>query len=85
MTEDRLDLLGGPHCRSPLQLASPASRGHGDRHFDCSELDRALANVGMQVRWIPIRRGGRWWLHQVKAFLTGNERFSFPLIVAGKP
>jgi SAM-dependent methyltransferase len=70
---------------TPVANRSRPGTGHGDRHFDRSELDQALIGAGMRPRWIPIRRSGRWWLHQLKALLKGNERFSFPLIVADKP
>lgn len=70
---------------TPVGRRSRPGTGHGDRHFERSELDQALIRTGMRPRWIPIRRGGRWWLHQLKALLKGNERFSFPLVLADKP
>jgi SAM-dependent methyltransferase len=76
----RLVVLDTPIARQPR----PGS-GRGDRHFDRDELDQALTQAGLRSRWIPIRRGSRWWLHQAKVFLKGDERFSFPLIVADKP
>ncbi len=70
---------------TPIAPRSRPGTGRGDRHFDRNELDQALVTAGLRPRWIPIRRGPRWWLHQAKVLLKGNERFSFPLIIAEKP
>lgn len=70
---------------TPVARQLRPGTGQGDRHFGHDELDQALAGAGMRPQWRPIRRDRRWWFHQVKALLKGDERFSFPLIVADKP
>jgi SAM-dependent methyltransferase len=70
---------------TPVAQQSRPGTGHGDRHFDRDELNQALAGARLRPQWKPVRRGRRWWFHQVKALLKGDERFSFPLIIADKP
>lgn len=73
----RLIILDTPISRWP----HPGS-GQGDRHLGREELQGALRQAGLQPRWLEVRRGWRWRLHQAKAWLRRNPRFSFPTIVA---
>ncbi len=49
------------------------------------ELEEALAAAGLCPRWVPIRRGSRWWVYQAKTWLKRKARFSFPMIIAERP
>jgi SAM-dependent methyltransferase len=69
---------------TPIARQSRPGTGRGDRHFDRKELNQALTQAGLRPRWIPVRRGRRWWLHQAKALLKGDERFDFPLVLADR-
>jgi SAM-dependent methyltransferase len=76
----RLVVLDTPIARRPRQGTGP-----GDRHLGRQELCQALLAAGLSPRWIVIRRGARWWLHQAKAVLKRDLRFSFPMILADLP
>jgi SAM-dependent methyltransferase len=58
--------------------------GLGDRHLGRQELQGALLRARLQPRWIRVSRWVRWWVHQVKAWAKGDERFSFPIVRACK-
>jgi SAM-dependent methyltransferase len=75
----RIVILDTPIARRP----QPGT-GLGDRHLGRQELHAALLAVGLGPRWIPIRRGTRWWIHRAKAWLKRDAPFSFPLIIAGR-
>jgi SAM-dependent methyltransferase len=67
---------------TPIAARPRPGGGLGDRHLGRQELQAALAAAGLRPRWIPIRRGVRWWLFQVKHRLKGGASFSFPLVLA---
>jgi SAM-dependent methyltransferase len=73
----RLVILDTPISRQPRPGA-----GLGDRHLGHQELHQALLDSGFEPRWLAIRRGIRWWLHQARAWFQRDPRFTFPLIVA---
>jgi SAM-dependent methyltransferase len=73
----RLAILDTPISRQP----QPGT-GRGDRHLSRRELEAALQAAGLSVRWVEVRRGRAWGLHQLKARLRRTPRFSFPMIVA---
>lgn len=73
----RIFILDTPVARRPFP-----GTGRGDRHLGQQELDQALMAAGLGPRWISIRRGARWWSHQVKAILRREARFTFPMVVA---
>jgi SAM-dependent methyltransferase len=73
----RLIILDTPISHRPR----PGS-GLGDRHLGHQELQQALLGAGLKPQWSTIRRGSRWWLHQARAWLRRDARFSFPLVVA---
>lgn len=73
----RLIVLNTPIARQPR----PGTI-RGDRHLGRDELGTALTQAGLRPRWITVRRGPRWWVYQAKAWLKGDARFSFPMVVA---
>jgi SAM-dependent methyltransferase len=75
----RLAIVDTPIARHPRP-----GTGQGDRHLGQQELHDALLRSGMIPRWIKIHRGPRWWLHQAKALLKRDARFSFPIVVADR-
>jgi SAM-dependent methyltransferase len=75
----RIVILDTPVARRPRP-----GTGRGDRHLGRRELHDALQAAGLSSRWITIRRGVRWWSHQVKAILKRDARFFFPMIVADR-
>jgi SAM-dependent methyltransferase len=75
----RIVILDTPISRRP----APGT-GRGDRHLGHQELDGALLAAGLSPRWVPVRRGARWWRHQAKAWLRRQPRFSFPMIIADR-
>ena len=66
---------------TPVAHRPQPGRGLGDRHIGRRELHEALLAAGLRPRWIPIRRSWRWWIHQAKAWLKGDARFSFPMVL----
>lgn len=75
----RLGVLDTPIARRPRP-----GTGQGDRHLGRQELHEALLAAGLSPRWVPVRRGARWRLHQAKAWLKRDALFSFPLILADR-
>jgi SAM-dependent methyltransferase len=75
----RLVVLDTPIARQPRP-----GTGRGDRHLGRQELHQALLAAGLSPRWVPIRRGLAWWHHQARAWLRGEARFSFPMILADR-
>jgi SAM-dependent methyltransferase len=75
----RLVVLDTPIARRPRPGTS-----QGDRHLGRQELHDALLAAGLSPRWVPIRRGARWRLHQAKTRLKGDPRFSFPMVLADR-
>ena len=75
----RLIVLDTPVAREPR----PGS-GSGDRHLGRKELHQALLRVSLRPRWIRVRRGPRWWVHQAKVRAKGDALFSLPMIVADR-
>ena len=73
----RIIILDTPIARRP----HPGT-GRGDRHLGRRELDQALLAAGLSPRWFSVRRGARWWSHQVRASLRRDGIFSFPIVVA---
>jgi SAM-dependent methyltransferase len=73
----RLIILDTPVSRRPRP-----GTGRGDRHLGRRELQTALEAAGLAARWIGVRRGLAWSLHQLKSWLRRAPRFSFPMIVA---
>jgi SAM-dependent methyltransferase len=73
----RLVILDTPVAKRPRP-----GTGRGDRHLGRQELDSALVAAGLEPRWLSVRRGAGWWIHQAKAWLKRQPRFSFPMIVA---
>lgn len=73
----RLVILDSPVSRRPRP-----GTGRGDRHLGRRELQEALQSAGLSARWIGVRRGRAWALHQLKAWLRRAPRFSFPMVVA---
>jgi SAM-dependent methyltransferase len=69
---------------TPIAARSRPGTGRGDRHLGRSELEEALVRASLNPRWIDIRRGVNWYMHQAKAFLRREPRFSFPMVVADK-
>ncbi|MEE8390849.1 MAG: methyltransferase domain-containing protein [Anaerolineae bacterium] len=53
----------------------------GDRHLGRRELQKALVAAGLRPRWIPVRRGVRWWVYQAKLRLKRGAPFLFPMVV----
>jgi SAM-dependent methyltransferase len=76
-TGGRLVVLDTPIARRPRPGTHP-----GDRHLGQQELHDALLGAGLHPRWIAVGRDLRWWRHQVRAWLSRNPRFSFPMVVA---
>jgi SAM-dependent methyltransferase len=76
----RLIVLDTPIARQPRP-----GTGRGDRHLGRAELQGALLEAGLQPRWLEVRRGHQWWLHQARALLRRDARFSFPITFADKP
>jgi SAM-dependent methyltransferase len=72
----RIIILDTPISKQPW-----SGSGLGSRHLGQNELKDALAGAGMGVRWIPVARGLRWWIYQVKNRLKSGTRFSFPMVV----
>jgi SAM-dependent methyltransferase len=66
---------------TPIAPRPRPGSGLGDRHLGRGELEQALAGAGLRPRWISIRRGWRWWVHQAKAWLKRDARFSFPMVL----
>jgi hypothetical protein len=77
--DGRIIIVDTPIARQPQ-----SGTGQGDRHLGRQELHESLLGAGLSPRWIPIRRGMRWWLHQAKAWLRRDAGFSFPMIVADR-
>jgi SAM-dependent methyltransferase len=75
----RLIVLDTPISRHPRP-----GTGQGDRHLSRRELQAALVKAGLRPRWIEVRRGLRWWSHQLKAWLRRDPTFSFPMIAADR-
>jgi hypothetical protein len=69
---------------TPIAPRPRRGTGQGDRHLGRQELHGALLAAGLSPRWFPIRRGARWRLHQAKAWLKRDARFSFPMVVADR-
>jgi SAM-dependent methyltransferase len=69
---------------TPISVRPRPGTGRGDRHLGRLELEDALHHAGLRPRWIKIRRGVHWQLHQAKAFLRRDPRFSFPMVVADR-
>jgi len=69
---------------TPIAQRPQAGTGRGDRHLGRNELHAALLAAGLRPRWLPVRRGPRWWAHQAKALVKGEPLFSFPMMVACK-
>lgn len=69
---------------TPIADRPRPGTGRGDRHLGRSELEQALRRAGLNLRWIQIRRGLYWTVHQTKAFLRREPRFSFPMVVADR-
>jgi SAM-dependent methyltransferase len=69
---------------TPIARRPRPGTGQGDRHLGRQELHDALLAAGLQPRWHAIRRGKAWWSHQLRAWVRGRDRFSFPLIVADR-
>lgn len=67
---------------TPISHQPRPGTGLGDRHLGYQELQQALLGAGLKPRWSAIRRGSRWWLHQARAWLRRDPRYSFPLVVA---
>jgi len=66
---------------TPIAPRPRPGSGRGDRHLGRQELEQALVAAGLRPRWISIRRGWRWWVHQTKAWLKRDPRFSFPMLL----
>jgi SAM-dependent methyltransferase len=73
----RVIVLDSPVSRQPVP-----GTGRGDRHLGHQELQDALERAGLRPRWLPILRGPRWWLYQVKTRLRRDHAFGFPMVVA---
>jgi SAM-dependent methyltransferase len=73
----RLIILDTPVARRPR----PAT-GRGGRHLGHEELHMALVAAGLEPRWLQVRRGTGWWIHQAKTWLRQQPSFSFPIVVA---
>ena len=73
----RLVILDAPVASRPR----PGTE-RGDRHLGRQELHAALLAAGLEPRWLAVRRGAGWWIHQAKAWLRQQPRFSFPMVVA---
>jgi SAM-dependent methyltransferase len=71
-----LFLLDTPIARSPRR-----GTGKGDRHLGHYELMRTMEMVGLDVRWVTVPRCARWRAHQARAWLRGDSRFSFPIVI----
>ena len=67
---------------TPIARHPRPGTGRGDRHLGRQELHSALLDAGLRPRRMAVQRGWRWRMHQVKALLRGDARFSFPMIVA---
>ena len=86
-TLDRASLALRPGGRvfildTPIGREPQRGTGRGDRHLGQQELHSALLAAGLEPRWLSIRRGWRWWTHQLKASIKWQPRYSFPMIVA---
>ena len=84
-----LVVLDVPITRQPGPGGAPDD-GHRSprrsrRSLDRWELEEALVAAGLRPRWVPIRRGPRWWAHQAKTWLKREARFSFPMMIAERP
>jgi len=66
---------------TPVAARPRPGTGRGDRHLGRRELEQAMEAAGLRLRWISVRRGVRWWMHQAKACLKGDARFRFPMII----
>jgi SAM-dependent methyltransferase len=73
----RIIIMDSPTTRRPFP-----GTGRGDRHLGRQELNQALLAAGLSPRWISVRRGVRWWRHQVKGIVRHNAIFSFPMVIA---
>lgn len=60
------------------------SNGRPRHSLGRRELERALMAAGLSPRWVPVRRGPRWWVYQARTWLKGEARFSFPMVVADR-
>ena len=67
---------------TPIAERPRPGTGQGNRHLGRQELEEALLAAGLRPRWIPVRRGWRWWVYQTKARLKRAARFSFPIVLA---
>ncbi len=75
----RLVILDTPVSRRP----QPGT-GQGDRHLGREELSLALRGAGLAIRWLPVRRGRRWWRRQLAAWLRRDRLFWFPMVVGDR-
>ncbi len=85
----RLIVLDTPVTRHPVpgggregRLRSPE---RPRRALGRQELEEALVSAGLRPRWVPVRRGPRWWVYRAKTWLRGDVRFSFPMVIADRP
>jgi SAM-dependent methyltransferase len=59
---------------------APGSRP-GSRILGQDDLAGALAEAGLTVSWLTVKRGAAWWRHQMKNQLLRRAVFGFPLVI----
>jgi SAM-dependent methyltransferase len=69
---------------TPVARHPRPSRGIGDRHLSKDEIEGPLRSNGLSTTWARVFRGPRWWTHQIKRRISGNDVFSFPMLIASR-